>query len=114
MVRPVDNKYSILQSTPMEKIQTVQQRQSDMQQRYFNLQLAEEKRQDGEKIRSMEQEKPELVKNTLEREEKRGTMDQQKSAKKDDDQQKRGKADVSEEEEWYEEPLSGSYINLKV
>jgi len=107
MIGPVDNKHSILQSPQMERVQSVQQQQSDTQQRYFNMQLAEEKRLQGEKIRSMEEEKPELVKNALDREEKKGTM-------KEHDQKKSQEGNILEEEEWNDEPLSGNYIDLKV
>jgi len=107
MIGPVDNQHSILQSPPMERVQSVQQQQSDTQQRYFNMQLAEERRLQGEKIRSMEEEKPELVKNALEREEKKGTM-------KEHGQKKSPEGNISEEEDWNDEPMSGGYIDVKV
>jgi len=107
MIGPVDNQHSILQSPPMEKIQSVQQQQSDTQQRYFNMQLAEEKRLQGEKIRTMEEEKPEQVKNALDREEKKGTM-------KGHSQKRSQEEHVSEEDEWNDEPISGNYIDVKV
>jgi hypothetical protein len=95
----------------MEKVQTVQQQQSDTQQRYFNMQLAEEKRLQQEKIRSMEEEKPELVKNALDREENKETAS--------DNQQRMSRegghfSEESEEEEWNDEPLFGGYIDVKV
>jgi hypothetical protein len=92
----------------MEKVQSVQQQQSDTQQRYFNMQLAEEKRLQGEKIRSMEEEKPELVKNALDQEEKQETTGGHS-------QRKAQEGNISaEEEEWNDEPISGNYIDVKV
>jgi hypothetical protein len=111
MIGPVETQHSILQSPTTEKVQSVQQQQSDTQQRYFNMQLAEERRLQREKIRSMEEEKPELVKNALEREEKREMRNnhRQKGTHASEEQNL-----LAEEEEWYDEPLSGGYIDVKV
>jgi hypothetical protein len=113
MIKPVDTHYSILQSPKTEKVQSVQQQQSDTQQRYLNAQLAEERRLQGEKIRSMEEEKLELVRNALEREEKKGSMKEQNKKKSQERRVSEG-SEGSEEDEWNDEPMSGSYIDLKV
>lgn len=51
MVKGIDAQHMITQTYMTEKIQQVQQRQGDMQQRYFDIQLAEERRKQAEKVK---------------------------------------------------------------
>ncbi|MFA5183095.1 MAG: hypothetical protein WC405_17395 [Syntrophales bacterium] len=54
MVRPIEMNQGIMQAHATEKIQKVQQQHPDMQQRYFSLQLQEEKKQQSKKIADAE------------------------------------------------------------
>ena len=53
MVRPLDLQQIILQSNPVEKLQQTQQKHPEMQQRQFDLELAEEKKAQREKARKL-------------------------------------------------------------
>ncbi|MCX5855181.1 MAG: hypothetical protein NTZ24_11565 [Deltaproteobacteria bacterium] len=55
MVRAIDRQESILQSNMTERIQQVQQQHSDMQQRYFDIQLSQERRKMLQKVKESEE-----------------------------------------------------------
>lgn len=55
MVKGIDAQHMVTQTYVTEKIQQVQQRQGDLQQRYFDIQLAEERRRQAEKIKKSEE-----------------------------------------------------------
>ena len=55
MVRAIDRQESILQSNMTERIQQVQQQHSDMQQRYFDIQLSQERRRMLQKVKESEE-----------------------------------------------------------
>jgi len=61
VVRPIDMNQGITQAHATEKIQKVQQQHPDMQQRYFSLQLQEEKRRQSEKIAEAEEAKKKII-----------------------------------------------------
>ena len=105
MVRPIDAQQSILQSQPTEKIQNVQQQHSDMQQRYFNIQLAEERRLQREKVQDLEQKEPAVIKDTFDREEKKREMK--------DQHDKGDQGSLVPGENPDEEPIAGSYVDIK-
>jgi hypothetical protein len=105
VVRPIDAQQSILQSHAMEKVQNVQQQHSDMQQRYFNLQLTEERRLQKEKVKDLEQKEPVEIKDTFDREEKKREMKDQ-HAKEDQES-------LAPDENPDEEPIPGSHIDIK-
>jgi hypothetical protein len=67
MVRPIDAQQSIIQSHSMEKVQQVQQQHGDMQQRYFNLQLTEERRLQKEKVKDLQQKETAAIRDTFDR-----------------------------------------------
>jgi hypothetical protein len=54
MMKGIDAQQIVTQTYMTEKVQQVQQRQADMQQRYFDVQLAEERRRLQEKIQQAE------------------------------------------------------------
>jgi hypothetical protein len=105
VVRPIDAQQSILQSQQMEKVQNVQQQHSDMQQRYFNLQLTEERRLQKEKVKDLEHKEPAVIKDTFEQEQKRREM------KNQDD--KGDQESLSPDDNPDEEPIQGSHIDIK-
>jgi hypothetical protein len=89
----------------MEKVQQVQQQHADMQQRYFNLQLAEERRLQKDKVKDLEHKEPAVIKDTFEREEKKREM---KDPHAREDQES-----LSPDEDPDEEPIPGSHIDIK-
>ncbi|MDQ5985836.1 MAG: hypothetical protein CSYNP_01553 [Syntrophus sp. SKADARSKE-3] len=54
MVKGIDAQHLVTQTYVTEKVQQVHQRQADLQQRYFDVQLAEERKQMQEKIKRAE------------------------------------------------------------
>ncbi|MCU0581582.1 MAG: hypothetical protein MUF26_03890 [Syntrophales bacterium] len=106
MVRAIDAQQSILQSHQMEKVQNVQQQHADMQQRYFNLQLTEERRLQKEKVKDLEQkEASHAIKDTFNREEKR---------RETKDGHAREEAEAPQpDENPDDEPIPGSHIDIK-
>jgi len=61
MVRPIDMNQGITQAYATEKVQKVQQEHPDMQQRYFSLQLQEEKKRQSEKVPDTEEAKKKII-----------------------------------------------------
>jgi hypothetical protein len=55
VVSAIDRQQSILQSNVTERIQQVQQQHPDLQQRYFEIQLAQERRKMLKKINESEE-----------------------------------------------------------
>ena len=55
MVKGIDGQHILTQTYVAEKVQQVQQRQGDLQQRYFDVQLAEDRKLMQEKIRKSEE-----------------------------------------------------------
>lgn len=55
MLRSVDIQQILMQSNSVERVQQVQQQSADMQQRYFGVQLTEERKQAKEKINDSEE-----------------------------------------------------------
>lgn len=54
MVRPIDAQLTIMQTSAVEKVQQTQQRHPDMQQRYFETKLKEERDLEKERVRESE------------------------------------------------------------
>lgn len=55
MVSPIARQQSILQSNIVERIQQTQQQHPDMQQRYFEIQLREERKKMLQKVKDSEE-----------------------------------------------------------
>jgi hypothetical protein len=89
----------------MEKVQNVQQQHPDMQQRYLNIQLTEERRLQKEKVKDLEKKDEAVIKDTFDREEKKREMKDQ-HAKEDQES-------LDPDENPDEEPLPGSHIDIK-
>ena len=106
MVGPIDAKVSILQTHPTEKVQQVQQQHADMQQRYFNLQLTEERRLQKEKVKDLEQKDSAVIRDTFEREQKRQEAKDQGKEERDGESPASG-------DQGEEEPVPGSHIDIK-
>ncbi|MBN1547900.1 MAG: hypothetical protein JW902_14715 [Syntrophaceae bacterium] len=105
MVRPIDAQQSILQSSPMEKVQQVQQQHTDMQQRYFKLQLTEERRLQKEKVKDLEQKETTAIRDSFEREQNKREMRDQNDNKDENV--------PSFEENLDDEPPPGMHIDIK-
>jgi len=105
VVRPIDAQQSILQSHSMEKVQNVQQRHADMQQRYFDLQLTEERRLQKEKVRDLEQKEPAAIRDSFDQDGKKQEMK--------DREEKRDQETLSSDEQQDDEPIPGSHIDIK-
>ena len=55
MVRSLDVQQILLQSNAIERVQTIQQQQTEVQQKHFEAQLAEDKRALKEKVKDLEE-----------------------------------------------------------
>jgi len=75
MVRAVDMQQVLLQSHSSEKVQQVQQQHPDKQQRYFELQLQEEKKLLREQVKDPEEIERASIRDREEREGRRGARD---------------------------------------
>jgi hypothetical protein len=71
MLRAVDVQQVLLQSSSVERVQQTQQQQSDMQQRYFEVQTGEEKKISKEKIKHSEEAEHAEIKKEEEKRRKR-------------------------------------------
>ena len=92
MVGPLDSQIAINQSLAAEKVQEVQQRHPDLQQKQFALQLQEEQEKKQRDIRDTEQADQVLLRNSTQKEEKN-----RKRKKSRRDRLKNGEASLSEE-----------------
>ncbi|MDD5167391.1 MAG: hypothetical protein PHN75_01120 [Syntrophales bacterium] len=70
MVKGIDAQHLVTQTYVAEKVQQVQQRQADLQQHYFDVQLAEERKRMKEKIKQSEESERMKLKERKERKEK--------------------------------------------
>ncbi|MEE9912664.1 MAG: hypothetical protein K4571_13200 [Deltaproteobacteria bacterium] len=77
MVRAIDLQQSILQTTPAEKVQQIQQQHADMQQRYYQLKLSEEDRLAQEKVNHFKEADKAKIKNREEKQDKKKGANQQ-------------------------------------
>jgi hypothetical protein len=75
MVTPLDRAQNILQSNATERVQQVQQQHPDMQQRYFDIQLSQERKKMLQKVKESEEMERARIK---EEEGRRQRKDQQK------------------------------------
>lgn len=55
MVRAIDSQHSILQTNITERVQQVQQQHPDLQQRYFDIQLSQERKKMLQKVKDPEE-----------------------------------------------------------
>jgi hypothetical protein len=105
MVRAIDVQQVIMQIEHAEKVQQVQQQHSEMQQRYFELHLKEEKKLLREKIKDSEETRGAVIKEKGERERRRDAGGQH-------DHQEREDGALQQEGE--EALQQGIHVNIKV
>ncbi len=103
MVRPLDVQQIILQSNPVEKIQQAQQKHPEMQQRQFDLELAEEKKLQQERTRQLH-----------ESEQARIRREEQRRGRREDDLKGRQEPETLLAPEDEDAPEQGARIDVKV
>jgi hypothetical protein len=101
MVSPVDRQQSILQSNITERVQQTQQQHPDMQQRYFEIQLGQERKKMLHKVKDSE----EADRIQLRQDESR--KQQQDNQKNDEDQPRDMSGILSDD------PDQGSHIDIQ-
>lgn len=74
MLRGIDVKQVILQTNPVEKVQQAQQQHPDMQQRYLEIQLSEQKKIQKEHVKSSEESERARIGQKKEEEKHRGSQ----------------------------------------
>ncbi|MEA3415466.1 MAG: hypothetical protein U9R02_04805 [Thermodesulfobacteriota bacterium] len=84
MVRSLDVQQVLLQSNAVERVQQVQQQQADIQQRYFGVQLAKEKRNLKEKVKDLEETEKLMIREEEERSKKEKNPGENSPKKKKD------------------------------
>jgi len=104
MVRAIDAQQVILQSSIVEKVQQIQQQNSDMQQRYFALHLSEQDRLLKAKVKEAEESEKSVIK---EKEEDKGERKSKEHNKKENTELIPAEENVEAEDE-------GGHINIKV
>lgn len=72
MLRGIDVKQVILQTNPVEKVQQTQQQHPDMQQRYLEIQLSEEKKVQKEHVNYSEEAEKARIGQKREEEKRKG------------------------------------------
>jgi len=84
MVKGIDAQYIVTQTYVAEKVQQVQQRQTDGEQRYHDVQLAEERHRLSEKIKKTEEtERMRLEEEGKERQGKKGQGERERRSDED-------------------------------
>ncbi len=68
MVRAIDLQTAILQTSPMEKIQQIQQHHAELQQKYHQLRLSEEDRLAREKVNDFKEADKSKIRTRIDRE----------------------------------------------
>lgn len=104
MVTAIDVQQSIIQTTPTEKIQQIQQQHTDMQQRYNQLKLSEEDRLARGQVNQFDEADKAIIRNKEEKEE-------QENKRRGKHSPKRIELFTDEDDEASEE---GGHINIKV
>jgi len=104
VLRPVDLQQILTQSNSMERVQQTQQQHPDMQQRYFSVQLSEERKLLKETVKNSEEtekskirdeeEKERHQKKTKSEEESTGKMEMKQEAGDTDDAEQGGLIDI--------------------
>jgi len=102
MVRAIDRHHSILQTNVTERVQQVQQQHPDLQQRYFDIQLGQERRKMLQKVKDPE-------------ETDRAKLGEDEKRKQQKDNQKKDETRLSGlPEELSADQDQHSYIDIKV
>ncbi|MBW2600076.1 MAG: hypothetical protein JRC60_08410 [Deltaproteobacteria bacterium] len=98
MVRSLDMQQVLLQSNAVERVQQVQQQQADAQQRHFEAQLAEEKRELREKVKDPEEAQRLMLREKEERDKRERNPGKTGAKKKKDGADAAGELSVDESE----------------
>lgn len=106
MLRPVDLQQILTQSNSMERVQQTQQQHPDMQQRYFGVQLSEERKHLKEAVKNSE----ETEKSRIRDEEQKDRR--QKKTKSEGEN--KGKMEMKQEAGDMDEAEQGGLIDIKV
>lgn len=80
MLRAVDLQQVLMQSNSVERVQQVQQQQPDIQQRYFDVQLNEERKLRQEQVKDTEETERARIREKEEQERRRREKDNRKRA----------------------------------
>ncbi|MBN1380257.1 MAG: hypothetical protein JXA41_01130 [Deltaproteobacteria bacterium] len=83
MVSPIARQQSILQSSIVERIQQTQQQHPDMQQRYFEIQLREERKKMLQKAKDTEEAQNARIRDEDDRKRQADDQETQESAEND-------------------------------
>jgi len=102
MVSPIQTQQSILQTSMVERIQQVQQQHPDMQQRYFEIQLREERKKMLQKVKDS--------KDT----ERIATRDEEHHKRQADDHQEKETENTDIEQQTSAAPEDHSHVDVKV
>ncbi|MGZ3577894.1 MAG: hypothetical protein ACXWMI_01060 [Syntrophales bacterium] len=106
MLRPVDLQQILTQSNSMERVQQTQQQHPDMQQRYFSVQLSEERKHLKEAVKNSEETEKSKI---------RGEEEKEKRQKKTkSDAESAGKMEMKQEPENPDDVEQGGLIDIKV
>jgi hypothetical protein len=106
VLRPVDLQQILTQSNSMERVQQTQQQHPDMQQRYFSVQLSEERKHLKETVKNSEETEKSKIKDEEEKERRqKKTKSEAESAGKMEMKQEPGDPDDIEQ---------GGLIDIKV
>jgi len=106
VLRPVDLQQILTQSNSMERVQQAQQQHPDMQQRYFSVQLSEERKLLKETVKNTEQTEKSKIKSEEEKDRR------QKKAKTEEENVE--KLEVKPGNREPDEAEHGGLIDIKV
>jgi hypothetical protein len=106
VLRPVDLQQILTQSNSMERVQQTQQQHPDMQQRYFSVQLSEERKILKEAVKNAEETEKSKIRGEEEKERRQKKM---KS-----DAESAGKMEMKQEPENLDDVEQGGLIDIKV
>jgi hypothetical protein len=104
MMRGVDIKQILIQSNSMERVQQVQQQNPEMQQRYLDIQLSEERKHHKENVRNAEETEESRISKRKEEERARREFEEQPERRK---KEARGSEEKTDGEE-------GEHIDIRV
>jgi mannitol-specific phosphotransferase system IIBC component len=85
MVRSLDVQQVLLQSNAIERVQQIQQHQTEVQQKHFEAQLAEDKRKLKEKVKDLEETERLMIREDEERGKREKNTGENSAKKKKDD-----------------------------
>jgi len=106
VLRSVDLQQILTQSNSMERVQQAQQQHPDMQQRYFSVQLSEERKQLKETVKDTEETEKSKIKTEEEKHRR------QKKAKAEEEST--GKIDAKQDNREPDDVEHGGLIDIKV